>query len=518
MKVVTNTDVSAPRRSRWGGLPAWVAVGAFVVFAAVVLLRATSLLEPDDYAYQASIIALSHGHLLLSNADYQSLSSSLSTGGSPGILQWVQLPSGMWVSEKNPGYPFLAVPFQLIGMLRLAPLFYGALGCIGLYAGAKRWLGGWGGTWAVVAYLGSGAAFVFAWRATMPTFTDASLIAGGAGAILWAMLATDRRSRARILVGAVGVLGLSLAVAVRYTNVIVLIVALIAVLVFRRRVGLSLGAVAIWAAPVAVVGAAILLFNQVVYGGAFTTGYANGLITFSLSAVWPNLTGMPVILLVAMPGYVLALAAVVWMGARWWRSRRLTPGDARRSPWRRDAAVGIVLAVGWAGMWALYSAYEWTANQLGDSQSGPGGQSAQGSNGMSPTTPLPGGVPGGAGGTGSGLDQMDTAVHLYRFYLPALGLIALLVAWVLMQLPKWMAPVVLVILTAAGLVTFASVSAQAGSGGGAPGGPSRSGGQLTPGGGPPGGLPSGGQGQGGPGQGGPPPGGPPQGGLSQGTP
>ncbi|MGV1038002.1 MAG: hypothetical protein ACOYD0_13425 [Candidatus Nanopelagicales bacterium] len=486
--MTANTDVSATRRSRWGGPPAWVAVGSFVVFATIVLLRATSLLEPDDYAYQASIIALSHGHLLLSNADYQSLSSSLSTGGSPGILQWVQLPSGMWVSEKNPGYPFLAVPFQMMGILRVAPIFYGALGCIGLYAGARRWLGGWGGTWAVVAYLGSGAAFVFAWRATMPTFTDASLIAGGAGAILWAMLATDRTTRARILVGSVGTLGLSLAVAVRYTNVIVLIVAVVAVLSFRRRVGLSLRAVAIWAVPVAAVGAAVMAFNQVVYGGAFATGYANGLITFSVSAVWPNLTGMPIILIAAVPGSVLALAALVWMCVRWWRARRLTPGDARQSTWRRDAAVGIVLAAAWTGTWALYSAYDWTANQLGDKQGGPGG-------------------------TGGGLAQTDLAVHLYRFYLPALGLIALLVAWLLVQLPKWMPPVLLLGLTAAGLVAFASVSAGAGQGGRAPGVPSGSGGQVPPGVKPPSGLP-----QGGPGQGGLPQGGLPQGGSGQGGP
>ena len=52
------------------------------------------------------------------------------------------------ISEKNPGYPFLALPFQALGLLRVAPLFYGALGCLGLFAGARRWLGHWGGTWA----------------------------------------------------------------------------------------------------------------------------------------------------------------------------------------------------------------------------------------------------------------------------------------------------------------------------------------------------------------------------------
>ena len=64
--------------------------------------------SPDDYAYRASIIALTQGHLVLGNADYQALLQQLSSRGSPGIVQWVQLPSGGWISEKNPGYPFLA--------------------------------------------------------------------------------------------------------------------------------------------------------------------------------------------------------------------------------------------------------------------------------------------------------------------------------------------------------------------------------------------------------------------------
>jgi hypothetical protein len=31
----------------------------------------------------------------------------------------VQLPGGRWISEKDPGYPFLAAPFQALGVIRL---------------------------------------------------------------------------------------------------------------------------------------------------------------------------------------------------------------------------------------------------------------------------------------------------------------------------------------------------------------------------------------------------------------
>jgi hypothetical protein len=116
-------------------------------------------------------------------------------GRRPPLVQWVQLASGRWISEKDPGYPFLAAPFQALGIIRLAPLCYGAFGCLGLFFGARRWLGRFGGGAAVGLFCTSGAALLFAWRDYMPTFTDASLIAAGTGALLgaWLLVRGPRR-------------------------------------------------------------------------------------------------------------------------------------------------------------------------------------------------------------------------------------------------------------------------------------------------------------------------------------
>src|SRR5205807_3941043 len=103
------------------------------------------------------------------------------------------------MSEKDPGYPFLAAPFQALGLIRLAPLFFGALACLGLFIGARRWLGRFGGFAAVGLYCSSGSALAFAWRDYMPTFTDASLVSAGLGALLWVVLATDAPLRRRTL-------------------------------------------------------------------------------------------------------------------------------------------------------------------------------------------------------------------------------------------------------------------------------------------------------------------------------
>jgi hypothetical protein len=40
--------------------------------------------------------------------------------------------------------PFLAAPFQALGVIRWEPLFYGVLACGGLFIGARRWLGRFG--------------------------------------------------------------------------------------------------------------------------------------------------------------------------------------------------------------------------------------------------------------------------------------------------------------------------------------------------------------------------------------
>jgi hypothetical protein len=464
--VASGTDSAAERRHRrFGRAEVLVAVGAFAALCIAVLARSAQLLEPDDYAYRASIIAMTQGHLLsLTSAEYQALLKQLSGGGGMGIAQWVHTASGTWISEKNPGYPFLALPFQALGLLRAAPLFYGALGCLGLFFGARRWLGRWAGALAVVLFCSSGAALAFAWRPTMPTFTDASLIAAGTGALLWSMLATERTVRRRTVIGLLGFVALEAAVLVRYTNVVLLAVALFAALLVFRRAALPLRTLFWWLGSVAVLIAGILGFDHLAYGSALKTGYSSGEITFSLSSVIPNLQQMPAPLVMSMPMLLLALGALGWMTLRGVGSRRPGVETARRIRYRRDAVIGGFLAIGWIGIWGLYSAYDWTARM--------------------------------AGGAGGG-------IHVIRFYLPALGLITLLAAWLLVQLPRWVTMVVLVVVIGLGAWSYLDLAAAGmGPGGGGPGGRPGIGGTGGP---PPGVGRSGGAPGGVPG--GPPPGG-----------
>lgn len=401
----------------------WVeAALSAVVFAAlciVVLSVAPQIAEPDDGAYHHSIVAITMGDLLtLSGAQLNILEGKL--GGPVGRVpnQWVELANGRYISEKAPGYPFLAAPFQALGIIRWAPLFYGALACLGLFIGARRWLGRFGGMTAVGLYCSSGAALAFAWRDYMPTFTDASLIAAGSGTLLWAVLATEASSRQRTWAGLAGFAAIEIATFVRYTNIVILGCAVVAVIVtwWLRAARLPLRTLCWWLVSVVVFGAGVAIFNDLVYGNPLTTGYQPGEITFGLGAILPNLQYMPAHLLQAMPMLVFGLVALAGIIVRWMVLRRV--GGQTGAVALRDLWVGLALAASWFATWGLYSAYYWTT------------------------------------------DPTSVTVQVVRFYVPAIGAISLLGAWLVTRIPgsAWLAALtsaaVIIVLFGLGVWSF----------------------------------------------------------------
>ena len=228
----------------------------------------------------------------------------------------------------------------------------------------------------------------------MPTFTEASLIAAGTGALLWVVLAAGASNRRRTWVGLAGFVALEAATFSRYTNIVVLGCAVIAVLVaWRLRTGRLPGrVVAWWLASVCVFVTGVAIFDTLIYGGPLRSGYRPGEITFSLGALGPNLRYMPAHLIQAMPMLVLGLAALAGIAVLWLRGRRA--GGQQAAVARRDLAVALALAACWAAIWALYATYTWTA--------------------------------------APGLSTLQAA----RFYVPALGAISLLGAWLLVRVPR----------------------------------------------------------------------------------
>jgi hypothetical protein len=214
-------------------------------------------------------------------------------------------------------------------------------------------------------------------EAYMPIATEASLVAGGAGFVLWALL-HRRGARPAVVAGAGGFLLLGIAVAVRYTDVLVLavIAAAAAVAVWRRWSPLRARWLALWAAAGALGPAFVLVYNDMVYGGPLHTGYTRG-VTFSLGAVLGNLRTMPRPLLLGMPLAVLAAGGVAW--AIVMATRRRVPSAATTSPTplatnaasdptlpmppgvaRRDLGVALFCLGWWLAVWLTYLSYDWT--------------------------------------------------------------------------------------------------------------------------------------------------------------
>jgi hypothetical protein len=371
-----------------------LAAVAFAALCAVILSVAPQAAEPDDGAYRASIVAMTEGHFLtLSTAQAETLARKLGDNPAAPPNQWVEVTDGRYVSEKDPGYPFLAAPFQKLGLIRWAPLFYGLLACIGLFVGARRWIGRFGGLAAVGLYCSSGASLAFAWRDYMPTFTDTSLIAAGSGALLWAVLATEASPRRRSWTGLAGFAAIELATFVRYTNIVILGCAGLAAMAASRlqAAKLPLRTLGWWLASVAAFGGGVAVFDDLVFGGPLTTGYQPGEVTFALGAIGPNLRIMPAHLMRAMPMLVLGLIALAWIIVRWIVLRR-ADGEAGAVA-RRDLSVAAALGASWFAIWGLYSAYTWTT------------------------------------------DPTSVTVQVVRFYVPALGAIALLGAWLVTRIP-----------------------------------------------------------------------------------
>jgi hypothetical protein len=227
------------------------------------------------------------------------------------------------------------------------------------------------------------------------------------------MLATEAGPRRRALAGLAGFTAIELATFVRYTNIVILGCAVLPVIMawWLRAVRLPLRTLCWWLASVVAFGAGMAIFDDLVYGGPLTTGYPPGEVTFSLGAIGANVRLMPKHLFQAMPMLVLGLIALAWIVMRWLALRRA--GGQAGAVARRDLWVGLALAASWLAIWALYSAYTWTA------------------------------------------DPTNVTVQVVRFYLPAIGAISLLGAWLVTRIPggAWLAGLA----SAAGIVALFAV-------------------------------------------------------------
>ena len=103
---------------------------------------------------------------------------------------------------------------------------------------------------------------------------------------------------------------------------------------------------------------------------------------------------------------LFGLIALAWISLRWLVLRRSDGGVGEVAS--RDLSVSAALAGSWFAIWGLYSAYTWTT------------------------------------------DPTSVTVQVVRFYIPAIGAIALLGAWLVTRIPghAWRAVLTAAVITA----------------------------------------------------------------------
>ena len=102
----------------WRGM----AIFAFILAVSLVFALPYKMRWPDDWAYYYAVKNFSQGKLVVSDELHrQQLAEAEEQGGKH--MQYVKLSDGNWALEKAPGYPFVVVPFEWLGIPRAANVY-----------------------------------------------------------------------------------------------------------------------------------------------------------------------------------------------------------------------------------------------------------------------------------------------------------------------------------------------------------------------------------------------------------
>ena len=317
------------------------------LFTCIVVLAAPAKLpEPDDWSYRAQLEALRMGHVTLDATQFSAVELAMRRQGG-AANQWVRLPGGRYLSEKNPGYCFLAAPFFLLGLIRLAPLAFLALGCAALWLAGRRLSNELGACAAVLLFLASPAVLVMAARPYMPTAAELSLVAAGLGFYAYCALAKEEPMRRRAWLGALAFALAGTAVPVRFTSALGLVLLAAHACLFMRANAVPARVLLLWACAAALPLALLAVYNVVVFGAplAHAYAYSHRMIAFTIAALADNLKLGPAREWWAMPALPLAVIAT---GAYGW----LRPAGTR---------FALLFAAVLASYWVAWAMYGWTS-------------------------------------------------------------------------------------------------------------------------------------------------------------
>lgn len=344
--------------------------------------------EPDSWAYYYATENFSQGKLVVDDQLHEQQFQEVREQGG-WLVQYVQIDDNKWALEKAPGYVFFLVPFELLGIPRVANLLL-ALGLVVItYLLLRRLRDEKAACIGSLLMLLTPVSLIMLQRSYMAMFGASAFLAIGGGLYLYYCL---EQKRLKPLVGYsilfLATLFISWSVVARYTNLLIAVVFALHFVITRLRI-LFKGQrhqVAVEAIPfslgVAIPLAVLLIYHNYVFGSPLASGYQYTLfpIKFAFQYIgavgWDgqsipmriiegNLRNMPAALFIGFPLLVIAIPGIGYI-----LYQKLSPlirgrdrSKEKTDQWAELPGDILLVLIGWIiCVYPLYMLYEWTSD------------------------------------------------------------------------------------------------------------------------------------------------------------
>lgn len=359
----------------------------FLLAITLVFVIPYHMREPDSWAYCYAAKNFSQGKLVVDDQlHWQQVEEAREQGG--GLIQYVQV-DDKWALEKAPGYVFFLVPFELMGIPRVANVFL-ALGLVLVtYLLLKRIRDEKAACIGSLLMLFTPVGLIMLQRSYMAMFGASAFLAIGGGLYLYYCL---EQRRLKPLIGGLllflAVLFISWSVVARYTNLPIAVVFALHFVITRLRLSLQgqRRQVALETIPfglgVVIPLAVLLVYHNAVFGSPLAYGYqyAKFPIKFAFQYIGAvgldgqsipmriiegNLRGMPMALFIGFPLLVIAIPGIGFILYQKIASlvKRRYRFKGKPHPWPELHWDILLVLIGWIiCVYPLYMLYEWTSN------------------------------------------------------------------------------------------------------------------------------------------------------------
>lgn len=359
----------------------------FLLAITLVFVLPYDTREPDSWAYYYAAENFSQGKLVVDDQLHaQQAAQARAQGGQ--LIQYVQIEDNKWALEKAPGYIFFLVPFELLGIPRMANVLL-ALGMVLVtYILLKRLRDEKTACIGSLLMLFTPVSLIMLQRSYMAMFAAGSFLVIGGGLYIYYCL---EQRRLKPWVGGwllfLAALFIGWSVVARYTNLPIAVVFALHFAITRLRWLLQgqKRQVLLEAIPfiigIGISLAVLLIYHNAVFGSPFDYGYnySHFPIRFAfqyigqvgqsgesiaMSIIRGNLENMPTALFIGFP---LLLIAIPGLGFILYQKiaplfRRRQHSGEKPHPWPELPWDMLLVLIGWfICVFPLYMLYEWTA-------------------------------------------------------------------------------------------------------------------------------------------------------------